>query len=165
MPNNIDTVLFEKEKKNAFRHQLLGQPILMVVVVCMGIFLFMFSMYPLLKIATRILYNKKELDLSIIKSTFSDKYFWQAFRNSLILGITSAALSTLIGFIFAFSIVRSDMRGKPFFNLIATLPIIAPPFVMSLAMIILFGRSGLITRGLFNIRNASVYGLHGLLVV
>lgn len=162
---NYDIPLFEKEKRKAFRHQLFGQPVLMAVVILIGLFLFLFSFYPLLKIVVRIVYGKQGFDLSVIRTTFSDKYFWEAFRNSLFLGLTSAALSTIIGFIFAFGIVRSDMKGKPFFNLIATLPIIAPPFVMSLAMIILFGRSGLITRGLLHMKNASVYGLHGLLVV
>ena len=138
---------------------------MLAVVISLGIFLFIFSMYPLLKIVFRILWNKGVFDFSVVSKTLTDKYFWQAFRNSLILGLSAAAISTIIGFIFAFSIVRTDMKGKAFFNLIATLPIIAPPFVMSLAMILLFGRSGLITRELLNIRNASVYGLHGLLTV
>ena len=36
---------------------------------------------------------------------------------------------------------------------------------MSLAMILLFGRTGLITKNLLHIRRANVYGLHGLIVV
>ena len=157
--------LFRKEQRNILHHRLFGQPVLLAVVISLGIFLFIFSMYPLLKIVFRILWNKGVFDFSVVSKTLTDKYFWQAFRNSLILGLSAAAISTIIGFIFAFSIVRTDMKGKAFFNLIATLPIIAPPFVMSLAMILLFGRSGLITRELLNIRNASVYGLHGLLTV
>ena len=157
--------LFRKEQRNILHHQLFGQPVLLAVVISLGIFLFIFSMYPLLKIVFRILWNKEVFDFSVVSKTLTDKYFWQAFRNSLILGLSAATISTIIGFIFAFSIVRTDMKGKAFFNLIATLPIIAPPFVMSLAMILLFGRSGLITRELLDIRNANVYGLHGLLTV
>lgn len=165
MSQNYDSLLFEKERKKALHHQLFGQPILMSVVIGLGIFLFIFSMFPLMKIVIRIFFKAGDFDPSIAIHTFKNKYFWEAFGNSLVLGLSSAALSTLIGFIFAFGVVRSDMKGKPFFNLIATLPIIAPPFVMSLAMILLFGRSGLITKGLLGIKNANVYGLRGLLVV
>jgi len=165
MARYVDLELIEKERKNTVRRQFLGQPVLMMVVVALGLFLFLFSFFPIIKIIIKILWNKKVFDPTIITKTFHDTYFWESFGNSLLLGFLSAFLSTVIGFVFAFSAVRSDMKGKSFFNLIATLPIIAPPFVMSLAMILLFGRSGLISRGLFHLKNASVYGLRGLLVV
>jgi len=46
----------------------------------------------------------------------------------------------------------------------ALLPIISPPFALALATILLFGRSGLISRGLFHYEN-NVYGLSGLAFV
>ena len=45
------------------------------------------------------------------------------------------------------------------------LPVVSPPFVLSLSMIMLFGRSGLITKTLLGIRNANVYGLKGIAIV
>lgn len=162
---NTTVSLIERERRETIKHKLLGQPVLMIVVLLLCVFLFIFSIYPLIKILGKIVFQKGKFDSSVIKATFSDKYFWKAFLNSIVLGLLSASLSTIIGFIFAFGVVRSDMKGKSFFNLIATLPIIAPPFVMALAMILLFGRSGLISRSLLHIKNANVYGLHGLLVV
>lgn len=47
----------------------------------------------------------------------------------------------------------------------ATLPIISPPFVLSLSIIFLFGRKGLITNGLLGITDFNVYGLHSLILV
>lgn len=47
----------------------------------------------------------------------------------------------------------------------ATLPIISPPFVLSLSIIFLFGRKGLITNGLFGITNFDVYGMKSLIVI
>lgn len=47
----------------------------------------------------------------------------------------------------------------------AMLPILSPPFVISLAMILLFGRSGVITKTLLGIRNHNVYGFTSLVVV
>lgn len=155
--------LWELEKRNQ-RRQLLRQPVLMLVVLLIGVFLITFSVYPLVKLFGRIIYQDG-LDLSILEKTFKSSYFWTAFFNSITLGLITAAISTVVGFMFAYAITRSHMKGKRFFHFIAQLPIVAPPFVMSLAMILLFGRSGLITKGLFHIRNANVYGLHGLVVV
>ena len=43
------------------------------------------------------------------------------------------------------------------------LPIVSPPFVISLAAILLFGRVGLITRGLLGLNSSAIYGLPGLI--
>jgi iron(III) transport system permease protein len=45
------------------------------------------------------------------------------------------------------------------------LPVVSPPFVLSLSMIMLFGRSGLITRKLLGIYDSNVYGLKGIAIV
>ena len=45
------------------------------------------------------------------------------------------------------------------------LPVVSPPFVLSLSMIMLFGKSGIITRFLLGIYDNSVYGFWGIAVV
>ncbi len=55
--------------------------------------------------------------------------------------------------------------GNLFFKTMATLPIISPPFVLSLSIIFLFGRKGIITNGLLGITDFNVYGLHSLILV
>ena len=159
----LDSLIL-KERRNT-RRALINQPVLMAVVISIGLFLFLFSLYPLLKIFSSIIIYEKKLDFNIVKKVFKDYYFWESFRNSLLLGIISASISTIVGFIMAYGVVRTDMKGKRFFNLMAMIPIISPPFVMSLAMILLFGRSGMISRGIFGIVKSNVYGLKGLIVV
>lgn len=155
--------IWEKEKRNQ-RRQMLKQPILMVVVYVTLAFLIVFSLYPLLQIFIKIIWDNG-FDTGILQRTFSSEYFWSAFGNSILLGVITATISTVVGFVFAYAITRTRMKGKRLFHFMAQLPIIAPPFVMSLAMILLFGRSGMITKGLLHMRNANVYGLHGLIVV
>jgi iron(III) transport system permease protein len=70
-----------------------------------------------------------------------------------------------MGYVFAFAVTRTEIPCKKFFKAIATLPIVSPPFILSLSIIFLFGRQGIITRGLFGIRDFDVYGLHSLIVV
>ena len=45
------------------------------------------------------------------------------------------------------------------------LPVVSPPFVLSLSMIMLFGKAGIITRYLLNIYDNSVYGFWGIATV
>lgn len=45
---------------------------------------------------------------------------------------------------------------------LATLPVISPPFSLTLSIILLFGNNGLITKGLLGLENFSIYGLGGL---
>lgn len=45
------------------------------------------------------------------------------------------------------------------------LPVVSPPFVLSLSIIMLFGKSGIITRYLLHIYDNSVYGFWGIVIV
>ncbi len=47
----------------------------------------------------------------------------------------------------------------------ATLPVISPPFSLTLSMILLFGSYGLITRRILGLTNVDIYGLDGLVIV
>ena len=85
--------------------------------------------------------------------------------NTLKLGFVSSILSLILGFLFAYATSYLDIKGKSVFDFIATLPIISPPFVVALSAILLFGRVGLITRGVFGLKNFEIYGFHGLVLV
>ena len=56
------------------------------------------------------------------------------------------------------------MPAKRFFTPLPPCPS-SLPFILSLSIIFLFGRQGLITRGLLGIRDFDVYGLRSLVVV
>jgi iron(III) transport system permease protein len=64
--------------------------------------------------------------------------------NTMFLGMSTAAGTTVLGTLLAFLAERSFRRAKPLVGLLATLPIITPPFVVGLGLILLFGRSGLV---------------------
>ncbi len=50
-------------------------------------------------------------------------------------------------------------------GVVSILPVVSPPFVLSLSAILLFGRTGVITRGLFNMNNTQLYGWRGIALV
>lgn len=65
--------------------------------------------------------------------------------NSLVLATLTSASATTLGLSFALIFTRTDFRAKPFLRLLTIIPIITPPFVIGLALILLFGRAGTVT--------------------
>jgi iron(III) transport system permease protein len=88
--------------------------------------------------------------------------------NTLTLGILAATLSTLLGLALALVVARTGFRWKGTLRAISILPIITPPFVVGVAIIVLFGRTGLVTgivADLFGIPPTRwIYGLPGILL-
>jgi len=51
------------------------------------------------------------------------------------------------------------------FKVVSMLPVVSPPFVLSLSMIMLFGKAGLITRFVLGIYDNNIYGYWGIVIV
>ncbi|HEV7265576.1 MAG TPA: iron ABC transporter permease [Falsiroseomonas sp.] len=88
--------------------------------------------------------------------------------NTLLLATLTAVISTAIGLFFALLAVRGGVRAAPLFRAMTILPLITPPFVVAMALIVLFGRTGMVTTALwewFDIpRSRWIYGLPGVLL-
>ncbi|MDR1862827.1 MAG: iron ABC transporter permease [Treponema sp.] len=145
---------------------LLRQPLLFAVVCMVFALLLVFVALPIFNVFKMGSTDGDDrFTLGNFVSILASSAERQTFFNSMKLGIIVAVIATIMGYLFAFAVTRTEMKGKKFFKAIATLPIISPPFILSLSIIFLFGRQGLITRGLLGIRNFDVYGIHSLIVV
>ncbi len=86
--------------------------------------------------------------------------------NSAMLATIVGLLSTLLGLALALIVQRGGQRYAGLLKLMSILPIVTPPFVIALALVVLFGRTGLITGWLdtwFGIaRSRWLYGLPGV---
>jgi iron(III) transport system permease protein len=86
--------------------------------------------------------------------------------NTLALAIATGAGTTLLGLAFALVVTRTAFPAKKALRALTILPIITPPFVVSLAIILLFGRSGTVTQfvaDLFGIEGGRwIYGFWGV---
>jgi iron(III) transport system permease protein len=81
--------------------------------------------------------------------------------NSLQVMALSTTTAVLVGFVFAYGMVYTDMHWKPAFRLIGILPLLSPPFVVAASYILLFGPRGVITYGVFG-QTISIFGLFGI---
>jgi iron(III) transport system permease protein len=88
------------------------------------------------KFATREVWG-----LGCLTSTVTCGVAW----NTLFLGVLVGASTTALGLAFALVVTRTSFRAKRLLRILTVLPIITPPFVIGLAVILLFGRSGAVT--------------------
>jgi iron(III) transport system permease protein len=88
--------------------------------------------------------------------------------NTLFLAVLVGFGTTALGLAFALIATRTAFRYKGLLRVLTVLPIITPPFVIGLALILLFGRSGavsaLLTEWLGVPRSRWIYGLPGVLI-
>jgi iron(III) transport system permease protein len=86
--------------------------------------------------------------------------------NSVLLATIVGFGTTLIGLVLALAAQRGGQRFSTLYRVMAVLPIVTPPFVIALALVVLFGRTGLVTgwlNTLFDIpRTRWIYGLTGV---
>jgi iron(III) transport system permease protein len=142
------------------------EPLLLVLILAIFYFLLLFVAFPIFQVFKTSLVYEGQFDLSNYLAIFSKSYYIQPFLNSMLLGVCTACTGTFVGFVFAYAITRTPLPGKKFFRLAATFPIISPPFVVALAAILLFGRSGRLTPYITRIFGEySIYGLGGLILV
>jgi iron(III) transport system permease protein len=125
------------------------------------VFLGVFVVYPLVKILSISLSGEA---VPVYQRLLAGRATWQVILNTLGMGMGTATVGTLLGFLFAFVQVKLDAPFKRFFHLVSVLPIISPPFAVAMSVIVLFGRSGLITKRLLGMRY-DIYGLDGLILV
>lgn len=147
--------------KGEFR-RLLNDPALFITIVSISLLLLIFIALPLFKIFQGALYSQGQLSLRYFKEFLQKSYQREPLYHSLIVGALVASIGTIIGFIFAYAVTRTDIPFKRFFRIVATFPIISPPFLLALAMILLLGRHGLLTE-LFRFK-WDIYGLPGLVI-
>jgi len=142
------------------------EPILFLFIVFIFYFLFTFVVFPIFQVIRYSVFIDGQWDFSNYLAIFSKRYYFQPFINSIVLGVCTATIGTIAGFIFAYALTRTPLPFKYFFRLTATFPIISPPFVVALAAILLFGRAGTFSPWIKNlIGDYSIYGLGGLILV
>ena len=144
-------------KSSGAKYDIFTKLALLLVVVIVGFLI-------VLPLANILVYSTQPSGSAIVTGAFSDIVTREIIWNTLKLGVAVAFLGTVLGFIMAYTQARVEFRGKKIFHVINLVPIISPPFAFATAIIVLFGRSGMITRGIFDWR-PTLYGFPGLVLV
>ena len=97
---------------------------------------------------------------------FNTPSLTNSITNSLFVSAVTMLISVGLGFFFAYGLTRTAIPGKGLFKGLAMMPLFAPTLLNGIALIYLFGRKGLITRGFFGTLpgiEIPVYGAFGII--
>lgn len=150
------------------RKKLMGDPIMVTTIVVLIAFLTLFILYPLAILLVDSFVTDSGPSFEVFTRIFQMGSFTTAITNTLAVGFLVSIVSALVGLLFAYVEVYVKLKTKfmsGLFQVVSMLPVVSPPFVLSLSIIMLFGKSGLITRYLLGMYDNSVYGFWGIFVV
>jgi len=148
-------------------------PVLFMSLLFSAFFIGVFILLPIIKAVSGGFISSEGIwDLKYFARYFDNYYgpnMRQSFYDTMTMGLLTAVSGTLVGFIFAYATVRCNIPGKKIIHWMALLPTVSPPFALALAMILLFGRNGLVTHKILGIvfekGMNDIYGLDGLVIV
>ena len=150
----------------------------MIIFVILLVVIFIF--YPIFKLfVLGFIDDQNSYSALIFIEKFTDKRIWSlscvigagrcgVALNSLFMATIVGALTTILGLVFALLVTRTNLRFRRIIRAMSVLPIITPPFVIGLAIILLFGLSGIVTTffaELFGVAPTRwIYGLPGIVL-
>lgn len=162
--------------------KLMKEPFTLTAILLIIIFLLFFVVYPLVTVFTNgftqsiktgtvdgiNVYGNK-FTFENFAYIFQKMFFGEAIMNSMIIGLSVAFGATLVGFFFAYVEVYVKFRSKiitVLFKIVSLLPTISPPFLVAIAIILLFGNNGLITNKILGMAmNSGLFGIPGVVIV
>jgi iron(III) transport system permease protein len=148
-------------------------PVLLIGLLLAVLFILTFVFFPIARVVIRAFFDEDGAFSVEYFARYVDPYFapylWRSLLDTMIMGVSTATLGTLLGFIFAYTVVRCNPPGKRWVHILALIPIVSPPFAIAMATILLFGRNGLITAKFFGWEFTQgmndIYGMDGLVFV
>ena len=150
------------------RKKLLADPILVTTISVLVACLVLFILYPLAILMVDSIVGEHGPTLDIFSRVLAMPAFETAIFNTLNVGFFVGIVATLIGLLFAYVEVYVKLNSRlmsGLFKVVSILPVVSPPFVLSLSVIMLFGKAGIITRNLLGIYDNNVYGFWGIALV
>ncbi len=121
-----------------------------------------FMLYPVYDICKLSFFKQGVFTLRNYAAYFTNPRIFRSLTNSLYVSIVTMVITTVLAFFFAYGLTRTTIGGKGIFYTISTFPLIAPSIIQGLALILLFGRNGLVTRHLFHME-WNIYGPAGII--
>ena len=132
------------------------------------LFLGLFLLYPVFTIfEAGFLDPAGKFTLANYVNILSRSFYRASLGNSLEIGALATLATTALGVPLAFCLARLPVPGKALILVLAALPLVLPSFVGAYALVLMFGRAGIVTRFLrdLGIPFGSIYGTPGLVAV
>lgn len=143
------------------------EPGFAVAAITIAALLILFILAPVMAVLLRSFgVGTGQLTLEYYVQFFQNASYFRAFINSVSAGLISTSVIVMISIPFALYVTRSSTVLSKVYRGIGLLPLVAPPFIFSLALIILFGRRGIVTDWVNTLTGLeiSIYGFWGVVI-
>jgi len=134
-------------------------------------FFAVFLIYPLI----RLFYDSFTTEDGLLTLTnyyrfFTDAFYLRSLCNSMILGIATVIMTSILGIAVAFLLLRYEFPGRRLFSYLTIIPMIMPPLVGVMGFTFILGRAGtvnILLQDYFGFQQPVnfMYGIHGVLLV
>lgn len=137
-------------------------PALFSALIAIWLSLAIFIFLPLVRLLAATFIVNGTLSFANLSKILSKAYNVRAFYNSLILAMAVSAAGTLIGYLFALAITRTNWPKplKWLLSAITILPLISPPFTSSISLTLALGPNGMLLKAL-GLGQLNFYGFWG----
>ncbi len=112
-----------------------------------------FVLFPFL----RMVINIKPEDFSKV---LSSPAFGTAALNTLLVSLTTTAISLTIALLLAFSLQRTNVRFRSILSVLLVMPMLIPSISHGMGLMVLFGTNGILTK-MFGL-SSTIYGFSGM---
>lgn len=129
-----------------------------------------FLIYPFSKLITRSFFSAKTgaLTLDNYIRFFTKKYYYSTLGHSLFVSFVTTLTTLVLGVPMAYLMSRYNVFGKKYMHIMIIMSLMSPPFIGAYSWIMLFGRSGFVTKFFedsLGIMLPSIYGKLGIILV
>ncbi len=140
---------------------------LLMVLVC--IWMLVVVVLPLFQLLSMSLQDAsgRFVGLANFARYFATPALSRSLANSLWVAAATTTASVVLGFGYAYALTRTCLPARGIFKGVAMMPLFAPTLLNGIALVYLFGRKGLITRGFFGTLpgfDIRLYGPAGIVI-
>ncbi|MBS3814141.1 iron ABC transporter permease [Candidatus Bipolaricaulota bacterium] len=122
-----------------------------------------FILYPMLTVFRKSFMVDGVFSVANYVKFFLNFRYVRILLNTFAVAVPVTVISTLFGFVLAYSAVRLKIPGSGLFRRLALFPLIIPPFLAAFGLSLFIGRNGFLTR-LLNL-SWNVHGWLGIVIV
>jgi iron(III) transport system permease protein len=146
-----------------FADLLAGRGVRAVLLVLVGLWLVVTVALPLASLLSKSLFDPQDrfIGLDNFLRFFTEPALFSSLTHSLWVSTVTTLVAVPLGFVYAYGLCRTNIRGKSVFRALALSPLFAPTLMHGIVLIYLFGRKGLVTTGFFGHTFGWDIGLYG----
>ncbi len=134
-----------KQPASIGRRGITPRSLVLYILILFGL-LAVFGLFflPLWKLAEVAFVEEGQLSLGIFQKLLTDTKTLKVIWDTIYINILSSFFATVIGVIMAYFVAYADIRGKKFIHYALLLPLIIPGYIITLAWMQFFAKSGFV---------------------